>query len=698
MASVASGSKRKAGGPAGADAVDVANGRTVVSSSENPSAFAPEDWDKAVAIMETEDMMHGAVTRAAGAAGMSRQQFCYCYRQWKNFHRYPSSVRGPPPSLGWKGEAALVAWIEEMCRRLTPPTPDMVRLMAQRLAAANKIDLGVVGGDTWWENFRRRHPKLGMRLPQEMETARIPATSTTKLMRWVTVYEAACLQIRTVRGAATVNPEWVWNVDECGIQLRGMRTRVLAPRGQPCVQRRDLQAYHLSLVACGNAAGRLLAPVLIFQGVRPMHKLIEGWEEACLLMSESGYQETPTWDAFIDFFLANVEGPAILVSDGHATRKSATSLLKLSERKVHLAILPPHTTHVTQPLDLSFFRALKAAFRKALARMQLTGVAIKKEHMCIMLKEAWEAATKTSGSASGSANVRAGFEAAGLFPLDSSKFINPDVTALADRLEDLAAEPAAEKAADDGGDGDAEGKEIDPLVVDTPVDDDETDEESGDEFDASPAFVEDDALQRLARHAQASKGERAELYTNPGFIARHLSKKEKAAEEKKAKAEKMEIKEINRAKKQADKKAKEDAKEAKKMMEEETDGDTDADSAAASKAFMAEVEEILAEARDRATPAGLIADKLINLRPKPGPVLSDKALLDWKVGSGRGVKVRMRYGGMEKEKKGEEGTSTYNATFRVEWEKAQEAKFRAAKKDTASSTGAGMDIESAGGK
>ncbi len=36
----------------------------------------------------------------------------------------------------------------------------------------------------------------------------------------------------------------------------------------------------------------------------------------------------------------------------------------------------------------------------------------------------------------------------------------------------------------------------------------------------------------------------------------------------------------------------------------------------------------------------------------------------------------MLYGGLEKEKKGEEGTTTYNATFRVEWEKAQEAKFR----------------------
>lgn len=100
MASVASGSKRKAGGPAGADAVDVANGRTVVSSSENPSAFAREDWDKAVAIMETEDMMHGTVTRAAGAVGMSRQQFCYHYRQWQNFHRFRARSEARRPASG----------------------------------------------------------------------------------------------------------------------------------------------------------------------------------------------------------------------------------------------------------------------------------------------------------------------------------------------------------------------------------------------------------------------------------------------------------------------------------------------------------------------------------------------------------------------------------------------------------------------
>jgi hypothetical protein len=82
---------------------------------------------------------------------------------------------------------------------------------------------------------------------------------------------------------------------------------------------------------------------------------------------------------------------------------------------------------------------------------------------------------------------------------------------------------------------------------------------------------------------------------------------------------------------------------------------------------MAEVEEILGRGPGQGQyPASIIADKLINLRPAPGPVLSDKSLLDWKVGSGRGVKVRMRYGGLEKEKKGEEGRST-PTTRRSEW-------------------------------
>jgi hypothetical protein len=72
---------------------------------------------------------------------------------------------------------------------------------------------------------------------------------------------------------------------------------------------------------------------------------------------------------------------------------------------------------------------------------------------------------------------------------------------------------------------------------------------------------------------------------------------------------------------------------------------------------MAEVEEILGRGPGQGQhPASLIADKLINLCPAPGPVLSDKSLLDWKVGSGRGVKVRMRYGGLEKEKSGEVDT------------------------------------------
>jgi hypothetical protein len=82
---------------------------------------------------------------------------------------------------------------------MTLPTVDMVRLMAQRLASANKIDLGVVGGDTWWENFRRRHPKLGMRLPQEMETCAHPRDLHHEAHELGEVYEAACHQICTVR-------------------------------------------------------------------------------------------------------------------------------------------------------------------------------------------------------------------------------------------------------------------------------------------------------------------------------------------------------------------------------------------------------------------------------------------------------------------------------------------------------------------
>jgi hypothetical protein len=71
-----------------------------------------------------------------------------------------------------------------------------------------------------------------------------------------------------------------------------------------------------------------------------------------------------TCDIFLDFFknhfLTNVtERPAILLYDGHATHIIAGIIKIARESNVHLFVLPPHSSHMLQPLDVAAFSPFK---------------------------------------------------------------------------------------------------------------------------------------------------------------------------------------------------------------------------------------------------------------------------------------------------------------------------------------------------
>ena len=81
-----------------------------------------------------------------------------------------------------------------------------------------------------------------------------------------------------------------------------------------------------------------------------------------------------------------------------------------------LFCLPPHSTHVSQPLDTCVFKPLKTEWNKALHMFQSRnlGIQITKCNFPVLLKEAWENALL-------SRNICAGFRNAGIYPLDRDK-------------------------------------------------------------------------------------------------------------------------------------------------------------------------------------------------------------------------------------------------------------------------------------
>lgn len=89
------------------------------------------------------------------------------------------------------------------------------------------------------------------------------------------------------------------------------------------------------------------------------------------------------------------------------------------ENDIKFVFLPKNATHRTQPLDLAFFRPLKREWRKILLQYKLSNPnvsSINKCHFPQLLKELLEKIELNNNE-----NLKSGFLAAGIYPLNPSK-------------------------------------------------------------------------------------------------------------------------------------------------------------------------------------------------------------------------------------------------------------------------------------
>lgn len=82
-------------------------------------------------------------------------------------------------------------------------------------------------------------------------------------------------------------------------------------------------------------------------------------------VSENGYMDTQlflSWFRQIFLKHATKERPLLLTMDNHESHVSLEVVEEARANQVELYCLPPHTTHILQPLDVVMFRPLKKTF------------------------------------------------------------------------------------------------------------------------------------------------------------------------------------------------------------------------------------------------------------------------------------------------------------------------------------------------
>ena len=120
-------------------------------------------------------------------------------------------------------------------------------------------------------------------------------------------------------------------------------------------------------------------------------------------------------DWFIGHFLSYVSScrPLLLILDGHSSHFCPEVIRTAAAEGIIMFVLPPHTTHLSQPLDKGAFALLKIEWRKAVENFisKNPGRNVTRYEFSALFAKVWSSAMTLP-------NIVAGFRVTGVCPFN----------------------------------------------------------------------------------------------------------------------------------------------------------------------------------------------------------------------------------------------------------------------------------------
>ena len=315
-------------------------------------------------------------------------------------------------------ESHLAEWIHTQVALGLPPTHAQLHAFAERVL--------VVKGDTkplgkrWVNQFIKRNPSIKAQRSQRIDSLRINGASTDIIKQWFR--HLAIPKIKTIKPANR------WNMDEAGLlEGQGSNGIVLgSSESRAILKTQPGSRIWTSFIECISATGQTLSPLVIFRG----KTLQQQWFPPDLLKYDHwNFTASPngwTSDAIAVEWLKKIFIPStkpqdpqearLLIFDGHRSHESTEFMFTCFENNIHLLFLPPHSSHVLQPLDISIFSPLKRAYRKYLGDLGFQG-----DSTVINKRNFVHCYERARNDALTSQNIRNGWKGTGLWPISMTK-------------------------------------------------------------------------------------------------------------------------------------------------------------------------------------------------------------------------------------------------------------------------------------
>lgn len=322
-------------------------------------------------------------------------------------------------------EKELVEFILDMESRLFGLSTKELRHLAFQYAEKNGIPhhfnkvKGLAGRD-WIYGFLDRNKNISLRLPEYTSIARASSFNKYNVNSFFNLLGDMLKKYK-------FPPSRIFNCDETGVSTVPNRpSRIFSAKGKKQVgslssaERGSLTTAEI----CFNAVGFYLPPLLIFPRVRRCPALEQGLPpESIVEYHSSGWMQSHIFsDVWFNHFLKYSKpteaDPVLLIFDGHATHtKNLTLVEKARANHVHIIVIPPHTSHRLQPLDVAFMFPLNTYYEQETKKWLINnpGKAITIYQVGELFGNAFQRAATAQ-------NAINGFKATGIYPYNPNVF------------------------------------------------------------------------------------------------------------------------------------------------------------------------------------------------------------------------------------------------------------------------------------
>jgi hypothetical protein len=299
---------------------------------------------------------------------------------------------------------------------------DFLREMAQILLRERTQDPTAVLGINWSYSFTKRRPELRSRYNRKITYVRAKQEDPKVIRPWFETVHAAIQE-------HGIHQDDIWNFDETGFAMGLCTTsKVITAVERSERPRRVIQGNRewVTIIECVSSKGIHIPPVIILKGKEhqaPWYQeanLPPDWK---LTNSANGWTTDEIglkWlkQVFDPFSKLHSTGAKrLLILDGHSSHLNAEFDHFCKENAIISLCMPPHTSHLLQPLDVGVFGPLKRAYGKLVEDMMVAGNNhIDKEDFLYLYPSAREAVFTQK-------NILNGFAGSGLKPLDKDRVL-----------------------------------------------------------------------------------------------------------------------------------------------------------------------------------------------------------------------------------------------------------------------------------